>query len=117
LKLGQIDEARDSIASSLQTALQMKSFTILISVLPLAACVLVSDGRISQAVELYALASRYSYVSNSRWFADVVGQPVETAAVTLSPEAVVAAQKRGRERDLWKTAAELLVELQEGDGS
>jgi hypothetical protein len=34
-------------------------------------------------------------------------------AATLTPEVVAAAQKRGRARDLWATAEELLEELQD----
>ena len=113
LELGQIDEARQSITGSLQTALQVRSFTILISVLPLAAYVLARDGRISQAVELYALASRYPFVANSRWFVDAVGKPIEALMASMSPEKVTAAQERGRGQDLWETAAALLDQIGE----
>jgi hypothetical protein len=61
-------------------------------------------------VELYALASRYPLVANSRWFEDVVGQHIAAAAATLPPERVVAAQARGQARDLVATVSELLEE-------
>jgi hypothetical protein len=64
-------------------------------------------------VELYALASRYKYVANSRWWEDIVGKHVSAIAATLPPEVVAAAQERGRARDLWATAEELLAELEE----
>jgi len=66
------------------------------------------------AVELYALAARYPCVANSRWFEDVFGRQIDALAETLPAEAVEAARKRGRARDMWETAKELLAEL-EGD--
>ena len=62
-------------------------------------------------MELYALASRYAFVANSQWFEDVAGRHITAAAESLPPEVVVAAQERGRARDLWETARELLGEL------
>ena len=64
-----------------------------------------------RAVELYALAARYPYISNSRWFEDVVGREVRAAAETLAPEVRAAAEERGRARDLDATVEELLAEL------
>jgi hypothetical protein len=72
---------------------------------------LAAEGQELQAVELYALASRYPFVANSIWFADVVGQKIEAITATLPPETVTAAQERGRARDLWETATELLAEM------
>jgi hypothetical protein len=65
-------------------------------------------------VELYALATRYPFVANSRWFEDVAGRHITAVAATLPPEVVAAAQARGRARDLWETAQELLAELEKG---
>jgi hypothetical protein len=72
---------------------------------------LVSEGQVEHAVELYALASRYPMVAKSRWFADVVGRQIATAADTLPAGRVAILQNRGRARDLEVTAAELLAEL------
>ena len=66
-----------------------------------------------RAVELYALASRYPFVANSRWFEDVAGKHIAAVAATLPPEVVAAAQERGKARDLWATAEEMLKELQD----
>jgi len=62
-------------------------------------------------VQFYALASRYPYVVNSRWFEDIAGRHIAAVATTLPPEVVAAAQARGRARDLKATVAELLVDL------
>jgi hypothetical protein len=60
---------------------------------------------------LYALASRYPFVANSRWFEDVAGHHLTAAAATLPSEAVTAARQRGRARDLDTNVRELLSEL------
>ena len=68
---------------------------------------------VERAVELYALASRHPFVGNSSWFADVAGRHIAAASAALSPEALDAAEARGRTRDLVATAQELLAELEE----
>ena len=67
---------------------------------------------VERAVELYALASRYPFVANSCWFEDVAGRHIASAATALSPDVVDAAKERGRARDLWTTAEDLLAELE-----
>ena len=74
---------------------------------------LADEGQKVRAVELYALASRYAFVANSRWFEDVAGKHIAAVAATLPPEVVAAAQERGKARDLWATAEEMLKELQD----
>ena len=70
-------------------------------------------GKVERAVELYALASRYPMVENSRWFEDIAGRHIAAAAATLTPKVVEAAQERGRARDMDAIVAELLAELGE----
>ncbi len=79
--------------------------------LPGIALLLADQGEKERAVELYALASRYPLVANSRWFEGVAGKHIAAVAATLPPEVVAAAQERGRARDLEATVAELLIEL------
>ena len=81
--------------------------------LPAAALLLADGGQDERAVELYALASRYPFVANSRWFEDVAGRHIAAVAAALPPDVVAAAQERGRARDLEVTVAELLEELEE----
>jgi hypothetical protein len=50
-------------------------------------------------------------VSESRWFADVVGKQIVASASALPAERVAILQARGRTRDLGATVAELLAEL------
>jgi hypothetical protein len=79
------------------------------------ALLLAEQGQPERAVELYATASRYPLVSDSRCFEDIMGKHIATVAVMLSPEVVAAARERGRARDLDATVAELLSELQGSD--
>jgi hypothetical protein len=68
---------------------------------------------VERVVELYALASTYGVVVNSKWFDDIAGNEIAVAAESLPVEVVKAAKARGRELDLWETAGKLLVELEE----
>jgi hypothetical protein len=109
--LGQPGPARERLCQALHAALTIKHHPSLVFVLPAAALLSAHEGRIELAVELYAVATRYPLVANSRWFEDVVGKHVAAAAKSLPPDDFAAAQERGRARDLWKTAEKLLAEL------
>ena len=76
------------------------------------ALLLADAGEVERAVELYALATRYGHVACSRWYEDVVGKHIAAMSTALSPEAVTAAQERGRARDLEATMTGLLTELE-----
>jgi predicted ATPase/DNA-binding SARP family transcriptional activator len=110
--LGQYPEAGQLLFEALRTASEIRGFFPLIVALPCTALLLADQGKVEQAVELYALASRYPFVANSRWFEDVAGKHIAAVAATLPPEVVAAAQERGRARDLDAAVAELLVELE-----
>ena len=84
--------------------------------LPATALLLADRGEAERAVELYALASRDPFVAHSRWFEDVAGVRIAAVAAALPPDVVAAAQERGRARDLWATARELLAELEDRPG-
>ena len=106
------DQARRLLHEALRKAVEIKAFQTLVSALPVMALVLADEGEPERAVELYALSSRYGLVANSRWFEDVAGKQILAVAETLPPEVVAAAQERGRARDLWATAEELLAEFE-----
>jgi tetratricopeptide (TPR) repeat protein len=108
--LGQISEAERHVFEALQIVSEIPAAVFVFEhTLGATAYLLASQGRQEQAVELYALASRYPYVANSRWFDDVIGQHTTAAAATLPPEVVEAAQTRGQARDLETTITELLA--------
>jgi len=105
--LGQRPRAWQYLGTVLQMTRGMTEFWVALYALSGAALLLVDEGEAQRAVELYALASRFPCVANSRWWEDVAGVHIAAAAATLPPEVAAAAQGRGRARDLWDTVAEL----------
>ena len=110
--LGNISEAKQQAHEALQIAAVTPTAVRAIGhAIAIFAYLLANEGHEEEAVELYALASRYSYVANSRWFEDVIGQHITAAAATLPPEIVEASQAQGQALDLRRTVAELLQTL------
>ena len=113
--LGQVVQARRHLCEALRIGAEVGAFQRLITALPATALLLADQGEPERAIELYALASRYPYVANSRWFEDVAGRHIASMAAGLPADEVAAAQERGRARDLDATVNELLVELCQED--
>jgi predicted ATPase/DNA-binding SARP family transcriptional activator len=111
--LGDPERARQHVWRGLQIAAETYDIPCLTSIIPAAALLMAGQGRVERAVELYALASRWALVANSRWFQNVYGRHVDAAAATLPPEVIAAARERGRARDLRATVDELLDEMRE----
>ena len=110
--LGRLSQARSHLREALELSTRNKDFQHNVLAQTAVAMLLATEGRTERAVELYALASRYPHVANSQWYEDVVGKHIAAVAATLPPDVVSAAQQRGRARDLWETAEELLEELE-----
>jgi hypothetical protein len=110
--LGQRDEVREHLAQALRLATDKNAFWPLAYSLAVYALLLLDEGAPVRAIELYALASRYPFVANSRWFEVVAGREITSTAASLPPDVVAAAEARGRARDLWATVEELLGELE-----
>jgi tetratricopeptide (TPR) repeat protein len=104
-------DAVQHVRQALRVAVDGTFWIGLMYTLPVAALLLADAGRKELAVEIYSLAARYPYVDNSRWFEDLAGGHIAAAAASLPPETRKAARERGRARDLWATAEELLLEL------
>ena len=111
--MNQITQAQGYFCQALGNATNRKEFLSLIHALPGIALLIADQGETERAVELYALASTYGIVANSKWFDDIAGNEIATMAEDLPVEVVKAAKARGRKLDLWETAQELLVELEE----
>jgi predicted ATPase len=111
--LGQLSQAEQYLCQALQAYTETGVLFPLMYGLPAAALLLADRGEVERAVEVYALALRYPFVANSRWFEDIAGQHIAAIAATLPSDIVTAAQERGRARDLKATVAELLAELGE----
>ena len=110
--LAHCDAAFQHIRTALETMVRSGGGLSLTVGLLAAALLIADEGRAERAVELHALACRDPHVSESRWFEDVSGKHIAAAAESLPPDVVAAAQERGRARDLWETAKELLAELE-----
>jgi predicted ATPase/DNA-binding SARP family transcriptional activator len=104
-------QARQYLLESLRIAVETKAFFLLHVASAFVALFLAHQGQPERAMEIYTLATRFPYVGCSRWFEDVVGRHIAAVAATLPPEVVTAAQERGRARDRWATAEELLGRL------
>jgi hypothetical protein len=110
---GNLGQAREHLTAGLKTVVELLPGWWCHCYVPAIALLLADEGETERAVELHALASRYAVVANSQWFDDVSGKHIAAVANTLPPEAVAAAQERGRARDLVATMEELLEELGE----
>jgi tetratricopeptide (TPR) repeat protein len=106
-----LQQARRSVLQALRWTADHGNFPVLVNLLPGAAMLLLREGPIERAVEVYELARTFPHVANSQWYADVVGHPIAQAATaSLPPEEVVAAKERGRARDVQATLDELIAE-------
>jgi hypothetical protein len=110
-KAGEPVLARQYVAEALEAGVELGAFMPVMYGLPVAALLLADQGTLERAVEVYACASRYGFVANSRWFDELVGQQLRTMAASLPAEAVEAAQEQGRRQDWDVMAADLLKEL------
>lgn len=106
---GELQRARERLGETLDEAVEVRSLYALMSTLPAIALWLVKEGQTGRAIEVWSAACSQPHVANSRWFADVVGRPVDEAAATLSEDAVAAATERGRAWEQWDLANELLL--------
>ena len=103
--------ASQHLGQALEIATESGAVPSLLWALPAMALLLADEGEVERAVELYALASRFPLVAQSRWFADVAGNTLAEVAATLPAERAAVLKERGRARDPQATAAELLAEL------
>ncbi len=111
--LGEFNSARTYLNQTLEIGNNAHGYFPVLCGLCGAALLLLDEGKFEQAVEYAALVWTFPVAANSRWFEDVAGGEIATAAKTLPSEVVSAAQNRGRKRDIWETASELLEELSE----
>jgi DNA-binding SARP family transcriptional activator/predicted ATPase len=108
LGLGQSQQAGLSLCETLQIGIDTRGLYPLLYILFAASLLLIKRGEIEMALEIAALAKRYPFVGNSRWFEDIAGREITVASKTLPPKVIAAAQERGQKRDIWETAEALL---------
>jgi hypothetical protein len=109
--LRQYKQAKHHLLQALRLVPDTPVFWPLLYALATYALLLIDEGDTERAIELYALATRYPFVANSRWFEDIFGQEIAAAASTLPPPRVSAAQERGQARDFGHTIQEILGAL------
>ncbi len=108
---GRQQEALGYIHETLHDSVRGRSFMSICVALTTLALLWAREGQIERAIELYALARRYPFVANSRLIEELAGREVELAAACLPAEVAEAARRRGRARDLFATATQLLAAL------
>ncbi len=109
--LGRVEPAQSYLCQTLEIGIKTHGYFSVLHGLSAAALLFLDQGEIEHAVELIALVWGFPVAANSRWFEDVVGREITTAAESLAPDVTAAARERGRNRDLWATASELLEEF------
>jgi tetratricopeptide (TPR) repeat protein len=112
-RMEQIREGHERMIEALQSGVELHSYTNLSFAVPAAALLLAINGQAERAVELCGLIDEKAMCGKTPWFEDVAGKTIKELAADLSPEVVEAARERGRQRDLFITAAELLKEFKE----
>ncbi len=113
IKLGQGRQAQELLLLALQTGVKLHSYPSLSFTLPTVALVLANTGQVERAVELCGLIDEHAMCGKTPWFEDVAGKTIKEMASSLTPEVVEAARERGKQRDLFSTAAELLEEFRD----
>jgi hypothetical protein len=76
-----------------------------------AVLILADQGEVEQAQQVHNLLSQYGHVTQSRWFADVIGRPLASVADALPPTIVPQAAEQGRPQDLRASLMALQREL------
>jgi tetratricopeptide (TPR) repeat protein len=112
---GEHPQAREQLGEALRTAAPIhdyETFMFQMLVVSAMAMLLADEGQLERAVELYAMASRYPLMANSRLAADVAGRRIAAVAARLPADVVAAAEARGRARDLEAALAGLAAELE-----
>jgi tetratricopeptide (TPR) repeat protein len=110
-RAGDVALARQSVVEAIEIETELGAFMPVLYSLPVAALLLAERGAIERAVEVYACATSYPFVANSRWFQDLVAGPLVAAEGRLSVESAAAARERGQAQDWRAMAVTLPAEL------
>jgi len=112
LALGDSSNAWAHVCQALRIFREMHLYAFFLPLTFSVLALLLADrGDANKAAELYGIASRQPYLSNSRWFADLYTQPLEAKTGGILGEEVVGAQMHRPVRDLWEIADSLWADL------
>lgn len=103
-------KAAQYLHEALQIASEIRAFMPMMLALPVTALLALTRGQDERAVELFALAWRYPFVANSRWFEELAGASLAARAANLSPDRRATAHTQSHNLDLEQTVAEILAE-------
>ena len=109
---GDLEAMGGHLLRSLQIAIDTENFLSRLDIFPAVALFLFGQDEPYFALEIYTLAAQYDLVANSHWFEDVAGHQFDAAKAGLPAERVAEAERRGKGRDTWATATELLAILE-----
>ncbi len=108
LDLGQVEQARQHLCEALEINRKTHGMFSANLCLPAAAVMLSRAGEVEKAIEVQAMMLRIPAISGSQWYEDTCWRYITRAAADLPPEVIQARRERGRQRDLFATAEELL---------
>jgi hypothetical protein len=111
--LGKVNSAESYLYQTFKIGIETRGYFPVLCGFCGAALLLINKGESVRAVELKTLTWCFPVTAKSPWFEDVAGREIASTAETLQPGVVASAQERGRNRDIWETAKELLEELSE----
>ena len=110
--LGKCVDAWNHTIESLQLLNEIHSFAFFIPrTLAILALLYIDQGKIELAHKLQTQISLQPFWSNSRWYADLYGNPVKAAIVGVVTEDQTAAYLSRSAHDLWETVKMLIEEI------
>jgi predicted ATPase len=113
--MGDRPQACQHAAAALRSALPSRVWVKTCDAVCAIALLLADGGAPERSAELCALVEPEIYARDNPWSQDVMLRELAAVVAALPSDIAVAAQVRGRRRDLWTTASELLAEF-EGAG-
>jgi tetratricopeptide (TPR) repeat protein len=110
--LGLTEKANYYLRKSLELAYRIGSFKQALHALPSLALSYGDRGNIHQAIQIFALAKKYPYVANSKWFEDIAGREIRSWEHTLVENRSGKSENIEQEIRIWDIVRQWL-ELQE----
>lgn len=105
-----ISEAEQHLIQCMKEAVQTGSYLFAIQALPALALFEGKQGNSIYAIELYKLALKHLYISESAWFTDIAGKGLQSLEEQISPEAAKGTGIRGRPLEMWDVVRDWLAE-------
>jgi predicted ATPase/DNA-binding SARP family transcriptional activator len=90
-------------------ATAIRAFMPMMLAAPLQALLWLAQDKLEQAAKLQALAWRYPFVANSRWFEDMAGRRLGEGLARLPDQTLKAAQEAGRAQPLETAVAATIL--------